>query len=533
MLLELPGLHRKKKTLPEKLSAPFLEQRSPGALRKGMLTLSLLATAHPGFYRRTHTYLDKDQVMAYDPAAGSYSVLQMIRGAADDPRRSGCQTFNPMPLRRGELPAFRKHTYLGEERLLEVDPQNGDFRVLCFNRTVPCSGLDTPDTPATFGQVVQKGRLLAFVDADLITSVGQDEVLIQNRAAAAFSIRMYDRNADLPPPRAFVEAQALRVLAPGEAEFGQPFPGEPVASGLFGRPSPLSLMYAGKGLLLGYSAGGPHWSLWSYDRTATGRDSSALRLSRSGVWSRNVSRSGLNSSVQRELTYLGNDLVLEYEPGSCGYTVWPLLRAEQLPYASSLHTDPLRQSAPPLDAGSFCRPACSGTCASAADGSASCGWCKAPRGGATGGAGSSTSATGPQGALHGGTGLATLGSAAGSCYCSCSAWHWQGAGCPAEAKPKGKEVKTLKATCPAHRTCSSCLGESSCAWCGSSEQCFSRQAQSGQVCGEWHDLTCPMVPTDKAFALREPKPCTPRASSAGSWDLALLQLPEGVEDNWC
>ena len=141
-----------------------------------------------GFYRRTHTYLDKDQVMAYDPAAGSYSVLQMIRGAADDPRRSGCQTFNPMPLRRGELPAFRKHTYLGEERLLEVDPQNGDFRVLCFNRTVPCSGLDTPDTPATFGQVVQKGRLLAFVDADLITSVGQDEVLIQNRAAAAFSI---------------------------------------------------------------------------------------------------------------------------------------------------------------------------------------------------------------------------------------------------------------------------------------------------------------------------------------------------------
>ena len=69
-------------------------------------SLLATATAHPGFYRRTHTYLDQDQVMAYDPAAGSYSVLQMIRGSA---RRSGCQTFNPMPLRRGELPAFRKH----------------------------------------------------------------------------------------------------------------------------------------------------------------------------------------------------------------------------------------------------------------------------------------------------------------------------------------------------------------------------------------------------------------------------------------
>ena len=52
-----------------------------------LVTLLATATAHPGFYRRTHTYLDKDQVMAYDPAAGSYSVLQMIRGAA---RRSSC-----------------------------------------------------------------------------------------------------------------------------------------------------------------------------------------------------------------------------------------------------------------------------------------------------------------------------------------------------------------------------------------------------------------------------------------------------------
>ena len=99
-----------------------------------------------------------------------------------------------------------------EERLLEVDPQNGDFRVLCFNRTAPCS-LDAPETPAAFGQVVQKGRLLAFVDADVITSVGQDEVLIQHRARAAWSIYMYDRNADMPPPRAFVEAQKLHLAA--------------------------------------------------------------------------------------------------------------------------------------------------------------------------------------------------------------------------------------------------------------------------------------------------------------------------------
>ena len=59
-----------------------------------MMLASLLATAtaHPGFYRRTHTYLDQDQVMAYDPAAGSYSVLQMIRGAA---RRSDAQRKRP------------------------------------------------------------------------------------------------------------------------------------------------------------------------------------------------------------------------------------------------------------------------------------------------------------------------------------------------------------------------------------------------------------------------------------------------------
>ena len=146
------------------------------------------------------------------------------------------------------------------------------------------------------------------------------------------------------------------------------------------------------------------------------------------------------------------------------------------------------------------------------------------------------STPGPQGALHGGTGLATLGSAAGSCYCSCGAWHWQGAGCAAEATKRADAKEAKKepaAACPAHRTCSACLGESSCAWCGSSEQCFSRQAQSGQVCAEWHDLTCPRVPTEKAFAIGEPKPCTPRPSSAGAWDLALLQLPEGVEENWC
>ena len=290
------------------------------------LCLVVPVAAHAGFYRRTHTYLDKDQVLAYDPAAGGYSVLQMIRGAAL--RRGSCQTFNPVPLRRGMLPTFRKHTYLGDERLLEVDPQNGDFRVLCFNRTLPCHDLDVAEAPKAFGQVVQKGRLLAFVDADLITSLGQDEILIQNRAAASYSIRMYDRNADLPPPQAFVEAQRFRVLAPGETEFGQPFPGESVASGVFDRPPPLSLMYAGKGLLLGYAAGGPHWSLWSYDRTATGGDSTALQLSRTGVWSRNVSRS--ESSAPRELTYLGSDLVLDYEPGSCGYTV-PRLTPEAGP----------------------------------------------------------------------------------------------------------------------------------------------------------------------------------------------------------
>ena len=219
-----------------------------------MLALLTASPTTPGFYRRAHTYLDKEQILAYDPSAGSYNVLQMIRDL-----QHGCQTFNPMPLQRGSLPPFRKHAYLGDERLLEVDPQTGDFRVLSFNRTVPCLDMAQGAVPTAFGDVVQSGRLAAFVDADVVTSLGQDEVLIQSRAAASYSIRMYDRNADLPPPQAYVEAQAYHALAPGEAEFGQPFPGLPVASGSFKRPVPQSLMYAGKGLLLGYTAGGgPH-----------------------------------------------------------------------------------------------------------------------------------------------------------------------------------------------------------------------------------------------------------------------------------
>ena len=192
-----------------------------------------------------------------------------------------------------------------------------------------------------------------------------------------------------------------------------------------------------------------------------------------------------------------------------------------LSHARVLVTDPLHQSALPVDAGSFCTPSCSGKCASAADDSAGCGWCA----GATGGAGSSTSTTGPRGATGGGFG--TLGSAAGSCYCACKSWHWQGAGCPAEPKKKKPAV-----SCAAERTCSSCLGEPSCAWCGSSEQCFSRQAQSNQTCDAWHELTCSTAPVERAFApSNSNRPgCSPGGSSTGSWDLSLLQLPGAKDD---
>merc|ERR1711924_526190 len=91
------------------------------------------------------------------------------------------------------------------------------------------------------------------------------------------------------------------------------------------------------------------------------------------------------------------------------------------------------------------------------------------------------------------------------------------AGCPQQkAKP----------ACPAHRTCSSCLDDPSCAWCGMNEQCFPRQAQSDLMCSEWHDLTCPMIPISEAFAPPQ-KPCAPRGAFAGPWDLALLQEAEG------
>lgn len=260
--------------------------------------------------------------------------------------------------------------------------------------------------------------------------------------------------------------------------------------------------------------------MWSYDRTIEGAYSAPLRLMRAGIWSRNVSSSGLNTTSQRELTYLGQDVVLDYEPGSCGYTVWPLLRADQLPaQASPPAIDPLGQSGKPLDAGSFCLPPCSGTCAATSD-SGSCGWCRAPVGGPSGGSGSSTSSTGPRGSSRPDTGgpstfgLPTYGSPAGSCFCSCSSWSWAGVGCPSQYK---------RPECSAHRTCSSCLDSPECAWCSTSEQCFDRQAQSSQMCGEWHDLTCPMVPLDKAFNSNE-KPCSPRSNFANPWDLSFLQL---------
>ena len=76
-----------------------------------------------GFYRRTHTYLDQEQVLTYDPAVGTYSVLQMIRGA--QLRDGACPVFNPMPLRRGVLPTYRTHTYLGDDLVLSWRPRAG------------------------------------------------------------------------------------------------------------------------------------------------------------------------------------------------------------------------------------------------------------------------------------------------------------------------------------------------------------------------------------------------------------------------
>ena len=50
------------------------------------------------------------------------------------------------------------------------------------------------------------------------------------------------------------------------------------------------------------------------------------------------------------------------------------------------------------------------------------------------------------------------------------------------------------------------------------------------MCGEWHDLTCPMIPIRQAFETPDVKPCTPRGKFAGPWDLALLQESEILED---
>ena len=204
-----------------------------------LLVLALSTPLSPStFSSKQHAYLDQDQLFQYQPLTGQFSVLQLIRGARL--RGGACPAVNTLPLQSGTLPPFRTHVYLGHERLLELNPASGEFRVLCFNRTKPCAQPANTTVPAY--DVVQRGVRPDFVRAQLV-ALGQDELLVFQPATRSFHIRMYDRSAGLPPP-------PLSVVDPAEppSATGEPFPGEPVVSGTLGdAPEAASLAYLGGG----------------------------------------------------------------------------------------------------------------------------------------------------------------------------------------------------------------------------------------------------------------------------------------------
>ena len=160
-----------------------------------LLVLALSTPLSPStFSSKQHAYLDQDQLFQYQPLTGQFSVLQLIRGARL--RGGACPAVNTLPLQSGTLPPFRTHVYLGHERLLELNPASGEFRVLCFNRTKPCAQPANTTVPAY--DVVQRGVRPDFVRAQLV-ALGQDELLVFQPATRSFHIRMYDRSAGLPP----------------------------------------------------------------------------------------------------------------------------------------------------------------------------------------------------------------------------------------------------------------------------------------------------------------------------------------------
>ena len=145
-------------------------------------------------------------------------------------------------------------------------------------------------------QVLQTGKLTDLAHA-LPISVGDDEVLVHKPFGGEYTLHMYDRNADLPPP--LPPRYASLGLVPSTG-LGDPWPGGALASGTLA-PAPATLVYVGRGRLLGYDD--TRFTLYDIDRAGLG----ALSAVGGGEWS--AAAPSLRSPVG-ELTYLGGGLVL-------------------------------------------------------------------------------------------------------------------------------------------------------------------------------------------------------------------------------
>ena len=274
-----------------------------------------------------HLQLEAARLPGPRPALPIPAPHRPILRAAAHPgsaTRGACPAVNTLLAAERSVPPFRTHVYLGHERLLELNPASGEFRVLCFNCTKPCAQPANTTVPAY--DVVQRGVRPDFVRAQLV-ALGQDELLVFQPATRSFHIRMYDRSAGVPPPPLSVVA----CFAEPPSATGEPFPGEPVVSGTLGdAPEAASLAYLGGGLLLahapGFDLGAARWALHRYDRTALGDSGGAPRALRSlgsGTWT------GPRDTLQ--YTYVGADTLLEVNPTTCRYHLRRLVRPYDAP----------------------------------------------------------------------------------------------------------------------------------------------------------------------------------------------------------
>lgn len=289
-----------------------------------------------------HVSLGAGSLLQYDPHSGNFSIFRLS---------CPCPSFwTEAPIRRGVLPALRKHAYLGEDRLLETDPKSGSYNIYTYHRLPGCAS-NTERASVAFPRVIQWGAHPDFVGADPVY-IDDDELLLY-RPNGSFSVRLYDRSAsrrllrprtDRALPLSALETDTFQTPA------GEAWPGEAVAKGVWSSASPpTSVAYLGGALLLGSWVGS--WQLRRYDRSAWGFDGvgrlnprPVLWPAASGTWA-----TGTGSTQHIPI----GDQLLAYDVASCDIQV---VSSPRIDAKGSLDSS-TSFDASQRPTGSFCQPA--------------------------------------------------------------------------------------------------------------------------------------------------------------------------------